>query len=630
MAEILLNATIAGQESADQPISPEQTIPDLLRAWPHLRLVLDKYGLKGCGGPLGPVETLSFFARAHGVDLHALLNEMHAARRQTQAGPPAYRPGPGDTIYRLFFKGGIAVVLSAGAVWGALLLLRIGYAQDFAANSIFAVNAHGHAMIFGWVGLFVMGFAYQAFPRFKHTELQRPRLAVASFWLMSTGIALRVVCETLHASNALFFSGAFVACALEFTAIVLFIHLLLATFRRSPKPLEAYDTYILAALIFFVLQTVWDAALLWATTTAPTSEVLVARVAAYQAPLRDLQIHGFATFMILGVSMRYLPAIYGFAQPNLKLVRWICLPLGLAVLAEVVFFSLRSRGDARIWSGVGLYLSMLAFAGLVATLVLNMKVFTSRVEPDRSVKFLRTAFGWLLLSLTMLVAMPLYLRWFRGAHDSTFSHAYYGAMRHAITVGFITLMILGVASKVVPTLAGVSPARLTSLWPTFLLVNTGCLMRVLFQVLTDVGALSAFAFPVAGISGVLEVAGIALWGVHLWRVMNGAGQEHEAEVSGAVTPALRIDAEAKVGSVVSLFPKTLDVFASHGFGLLTNPYLRNTLARNISIAQACEIRKVDLNVLLRDLNLAAFPDTPVATDGASPEKASRPSACGHA
>ena len=40
------------------------------------------------------------------------------------------------------------------------------------------VNAHGHAQIFGWVALFIMGFAYQAFPRFRHTRLWRPALAV--------------------------------------------------------------------------------------------------------------------------------------------------------------------------------------------------------------------------------------------------------------------------------------------------------------------------------------------------------------------------------------------------------------------------------------------------------------------
>ena len=37
-------------------------IPDLLKAAPQVRPVLDRYGLRGCGGPLGPMESLAFFA----------------------------------------------------------------------------------------------------------------------------------------------------------------------------------------------------------------------------------------------------------------------------------------------------------------------------------------------------------------------------------------------------------------------------------------------------------------------------------------------------------------------------------------------------------------------------------------
>lgn len=36
-----------------------------------------------------------------------------------------------------------------------------------------------------------------------------------------------------------------------------------------------------------------------------------------------------------------------------------------------------------------------------------------------------------------------------------FAHAYMGAHRHAFTVGFISMMIMGVAARVVPILAGI-------------------------------------------------------------------------------------------------------------------------------------------------------------------------------
>src|SRR5262245_57857646 len=135
-------------------------IPDLLRDAPQARPVLDRYGLRGCGGPLGPAESLGFFARAHDVPVGQLLSEVRATLKRPAAPAPAKDAvppaGAADAIYRPFFKAGIAVVLTLGAAWGAYLLLRIAFTGSFAAAGLHEVNAHGHAQIFGWVGLFVM------------------------------------------------------------------------------------------------------------------------------------------------------------------------------------------------------------------------------------------------------------------------------------------------------------------------------------------------------------------------------------------------------------------------------------------------------------------------------------------
>src|SRR5262249_48982795 len=98
-------------------------IPDLLSALPQTRAVLDGYGLRGCGGPLGPVESLGFFARAHDVPITQLLEEIRASARSA-GGAPVRAVESADAIYRPFFKAGIAVVLTLGAVWGAYLLFR--------------------------------------------------------------------------------------------------------------------------------------------------------------------------------------------------------------------------------------------------------------------------------------------------------------------------------------------------------------------------------------------------------------------------------------------------------------------------------------------------------------------------
>src|SRR5690349_23684200 len=89
-------------------------------------------------------------------------------------------------------------------------------------------------------------------------------------------------------------------------------------------------------------------------------------------------------------------------------------------------------------------------------------------------------------------------------------------IRHALTVGFIMMMIVGVSSKVVPTLSGVDVRRANSLWPTFILLNLGNLTRVSFQIATD---FSPAAYSVMGVSGFIEVVGLTLWGYELFANM---------------------------------------------------------------------------------------------------------------
>jgi len=576
-------------------------IPDLLRKAPQVRGVLDRYGLRGCGGALGPHESLGFFAQAHDVPLDRLLREIRAEMERSTAPPPVPAVNGADAIYRPFFRAGIAVALSLGAVWGAYLLLRIAFDHSFRSAGLHEVNAHGHAQIFGWVGLFVMGFAYQAFPRFKHTDLAFPRLAFLSFWLMLSGLIVRSVLEPVAATQAWAYWPAVGAAGLEVVAIILFAAVLTATWRASRKPLAFYDWYIVSALAWFVLQAVYEGVYLAATLSATGADLLTL-VATWQAPLRDLQIHGFATLMILGVSQRLLHHVYGFPAPAVPLSRIALFVLNAAVLGEATGLVLM-RSHGRAWAGLW-YASVLALTAAAAALVWNWRLFTMRpADSDRSLKFVRAAYAWLFVSLAMLVALPAYqyglLPWLApdsAAAGAGFSHAYYGATRHAVTVGFISLMIVGVAAKVVPTLNGVDGATLPRLWLPFVLINAGCMLRVVGQVLADV---TTAAFPFAGVSGVLEVTGLAVWGVHLWRIMGG--KFSPAAVEPAATSGVVASGDL-VGPLLDRHPELLPSLVAFGFRPLANPILRRTMARGITLAAACRFAGVEVEKVVATLN----------------------------
>lgn len=593
-------------------------IPDLLREMPAARAVLDRYGLRGCGGPLGPAETLDFFSRAHDVPLDGLMEEIRAAIAAAPAPVAASAEEQlADTIYRPFFRAGIAVVLSLGAVWGALLLVRIALAQSFTAVTLHEVNAHGHAQIFGWVGLFVMGFAYQAFPRFKHTSLAHPRWAYASFWLMLGGLMTRSLLEPLVTWWTWPGPLAVAGSTVEIVAVGIFIWVILATLRRSPKAWEPYDYYVLAALGWFFVHTVYEAVYLAATLLVSSREQLLGLVATWQGPLREIQIYGFATMMILGVSQRVFHYFYSLPAPSRRKSLVTLVALNAALVGMVTGFVLmRTVGHAwgSLWYG-----SVLVLAGSVAYLVLDWRLFAEARDADRSLKFLRAAYVWLFISLGMLVLLPAYqfvvLPAFApesAAHQIGFSHAYYGAIRHAITVGFISLMIVGVAAKVVPTLGGVDVHNLGSLWAPFVLINAGCAMRVGFQTLTD---FAQPAFPAVGISGLLEVTGLAIWGVHLWGLMTRRDVENELQehqhglrvdpsflpVASLMAPR-PIDADEIVAEVLHRCPWLLETFISSGFTPLRSAVARKTLARLVTIRQACEKLEIELEPFLARLN----------------------------
>jgi hypothetical protein len=576
-------------------LNGDELIPDVVRAWPSSRPVFDRYGLHCCGGPYGPVETIKYFSRAHAVDLEKLLRELtEAIARGPGAPDEPLPPDPAGSIYRRFFMAGIAVVLTAGAAWGAWLLLHLGLEGSFGAVSPHDINAHGHAQVFGWVGLFVMGFAYQALPRFKHSALRRPRLALATFPVYVAGLVLRTTGEAFHGSTAAFTAGV-TGALLEVVAILVFAWIVAETLLASTARRAASDRYILAATFWFAAQAVYDAFLFVLTSTAGSTGDLVQRIATFQPTLRDMQIHGFAALMILGVSQRYLPGMIGLGRVPERLADGLLVVLNVAVVGEAVGHMGHRLSSSTFFPWL-LEGSVIAFTAAAAVLTWKLGILHREAEPDRSVKFLRAAYAWLFASLYFLVVYPAYLQ----AMSLDFSHAYLGAARHAITVGFVSLMIVGVASKVVPTLNGVPADGLPALWAPFLLVNVGCAIRVVFQIMTDI---TRIAFPVAGVSGLLEVSGLALWGIHLIRVMAGRYRSGPEPGTTAAPPTEALPGQI-VGWLTAAAPETIAVFERMGFPAISNRLLRDTVARTVTIRQACALKGIDEARLIAALNEA--------------------------
>ncbi|MCA9424751.1 MAG: NnrS family protein [Candidatus Omnitrophica bacterium] len=502
-------------------------------------------------------------------------------------------------------------MLTLGAVWGAWLLLRIGFLKTFSSVGYHEVNAHGHAQIFGWVGLFVMGFAYQAFPRFKHTSLAYPKLAYATLGLMITGILLRSGLEPFANAYGLLRFPTIFGTGLEIVAIILFGWIILATWKRSLQPIAFYDYYILSAMVWFVIQAIYELALLVGTLSASTPERELSLIATYQAPLREIQIYGFAMLMIFGVGQRIFPRFYGLPDPTPQKSLIILGMINFSIMVQSTAFILMQKAS-HAWAGLW-YLSSVGLVLSITLLIWDLNPFAKAAEGDRSLKFIRIAFGWLLISLSMLTLLPVYQFFLLPALSPGsnsvqigFSHAFYGAIRHAVTVGFISMMIVGVSAKVVPTLNGIDPRSLSGLWAPFFLINVGCALRVSFQTLTDI---TDTAFPIAGISGIFEVTGLGLWGFHLFGLMR-TRQENSEPSSTQVKGyrPLRENGSFEGGNVVAevldAYPHLLTQFVDSGFTPLRNPLVRKTMGRITTLEMACRRIGLDQEAFLQALTEA--------------------------
>ena len=577
-------------------ITAESFLPDVILRYPATRTILDRYGLRGCGGRLGPYEQVGWFARLHGVSIDALLAELNEAA--SKSAPAAeFSPSIADTIYRPFFLAGIATVLTLGCLWGAINLLTIGLKESFSAVSYSWVLAHGHAMVFGFVGLFIMGFAYQAVPRFKHSVLWRPRLAFSSLPLMIAGIVLQTVAHLLSPPSL---PLELLASVIQLTAVIIFAAVMVQTIRHAGKH-ELYDRFLYAALAWFLIAAIANPIIFKLFELAGTREQRLFNLATFNIPYRDVQLLGLAVVMILGISLRLLPRAYGFREPSRRWVTFLFWGVNGSILFGTVFFI------AGMTSGNYWLLMLQWLASVVLLVVAIMTPFQYRLfgavaenERDRGLKFIRAAHVWFIVATAMLVFTPIYnfgiYMPISGSHVP-FSHAFFGAYRHALTVGFIMMMIVGVSSKVVPTLSGVDVRRANSLWPTFVLLNLGNLTRVSFQIATD---FSPAAYAVMGVSGFIEVIGLTLWGYELVANIR-TGKKLERESIALSVQHLDITSNTKVGEVLSCYPQSLEIFVRRGFPLLRNPVLRKTMAHAITIEQACRREGVDLAGLLDEL-----------------------------
>jgi len=573
-------------------INRNTIIKDLVKKHPETLAVFKKYNLVIAGGVRGPNEPLAFFSKAHEVDYDEIAGELREAIEKGLDGNAEPIVLEEDRVYARFVKTAILMTLTVGVTFGAVILTYIGSKGSFQSAAIFhpIIQAHGHAQLFGWVGLCIIGFAYYIVPRIKNIELKHRELTTTSFWLMVTGIVIRTFAQPYanEMTNILLpISG-----LLEFAAVITFAYIIFSTVFSSKENIEIYDKFIKVGVLWFVVCSIINVFMDVYMFFTNSHEI----PRAFYSPFVHMYLLGFVFMFIFAVNIRTVYAFLDVKKPSPTAVNTTFWLLNLIIPFYFITNFLSYEFPFLLKAS---YFTIYVVAFSILVFVYGIRVFERStgelddVVMDRSYsKTIRAAYVWLIIGVLILGAKP-----FLGAFSEG-QYLFHGAANHALAVGFITMMIMGYASKMVPTFRGVNmySVRLSDM--TFILINLGCFLRVFTQVM--IGLKGDFYYSLIGFSGWIEFVAIGMFGYNIWKSINA--KEEDDDVGDQKEKLKEITKDTKINDAIEQYPETLDVFLEFGFKQLSNPVARKTIAKVFTIAQATKIHPVNIDDLLKALN----------------------------
>ncbi|HEU0002069.1 MAG TPA: hypothetical protein VFQ36_14300 [Ktedonobacteraceae bacterium] len=438
-----------------------------------------------------------------------------------------------------------ALLMGAGGgfLLATVLTLSLAFSASLGAWWEAVAQAHGHLQLYGWAGLFVLGVALHFLPRLRGTPLVGARLVP---WLLSMIIAsliLRAVAQPLLAMGlGNLWRGVLVGSGiLETGAFVTVLCLLILTARRGPRPTTRPAYWSVFPLLCGAFCSFALASIINLVNVAQAARGSGLVPGAGDTLNVTLGLFGFLMPMALAMSARSLP-MYAGLDGFPSRVLW---PLAGVYFAGLILLGVGVNGGplplpwSNLLNGIGMLLLggvVLLFVGIFLSLIRRRGRLPERVGKlapspanlarnyQRQVKREQTHYGpfvgivasaylWAMLGAVLLLIDGGSLL-FTGSLLVTFD-----AVRHSFALGFIALLICGIAPRMLPGFSGgkiLSPGLVSA---TLWLGNAAALLRVgslLFAPLlagTRGFAIDTFLFSLSGPFGLALAICLA---INLW------------------------------------------------------------------------------------------------------------------
>ena len=393
-----------------------------------------------------------------------------------------------------YVSSGLVFLLLPGTFLGVWNLLQISGSQSAGFISPAWLQAHGHAQVFGWIGSFILGIGFYSIPKRRGTT-KSTLVGAWTCWVMWTlGVALRWFANVYGWEWRPLLA---VSAVLELAAFLIFFS---AVSRHRPESpgnnrLALWVWVVIGASIGFLAALLLNAG---GTIYVALRGIGPAFPHVFDQHYLTLVAWGFLVPFVWGFSANWLPVFLGLKPTRPKLL-FAALSLNFAGII-LTFAGFANEATA-----------LFVIGGVLAIAALRVFEPSQKEPKTRGVHssfpyFVRAAYGSLLLASVLGV----------GAAVWDHSGGIWGASRHALTVGFIAMMVLCVGQRVLPAFGGM---RL--LWSTRLMFASvaflaiGCALRVPCEILAYQGYAN-WAWSVLPASAVVELAGITVFAMNVF------------------------------------------------------------------------------------------------------------------
>jgi len=300
-----------------------------------------------------------------------------------------------------------------------------------------------------------------------------------------------------------------------------------------------------------------------------------------------LFLMGFVFNFTFGISSKTIPSFLDTPPIRGGMIRKFFWIFNLSLIGYVISALTRVQ---TIY-----FITLLLIALFTWFFIFSLRVFEKKVgeldgvQMDRShERFIRVGYGWLAISSAIALFQLV-------SSDPYTLHMLRGAANHSYTVGFVSMLMIGYSMRMIPVFTGnrIWSGGLTK-W-TFWLLNIGNGSRIGFELLA--ATRNPAVHQIVGFTGFLEVVALLLFGINIWVTMT----KEEAYEDKAIEV---FTGNETVFALTEQFPQTIPVLKEAGFEKITNPLLRKTLGRAITVRKACEEQKVDFNSLKPKIEMA--------------------------